>query len=100
MHISRTTITSAYRDALKQFADRLPATHQAGGRPRLGAEMLAEFPDMKGPAGELIDPTQKYYTAARGTATNHLKQLVAAYEQGGQPAVIAYLKPYQSFLQA
>lgn len=91
-------LTKEVKDALKQFADRLPETHKPGTKPQMGAELLTERPGITGPNGEAIDPEKRYFVAASGTATNHLKRLTRAYETGGKDAVVKYLQPYEAFL--
>lgn len=98
-------VNKEVKAALKQFADRLPATHKefdpadkAASRPQTGAELLAAHPAIKGPKGEPIDPAKKYFIAGYGTATNHLKRLLKRYESGGMTAVVEYLRPYEAFL--
>ncbi len=98
-------VTKEIKAALKQFADRLPATHKEldpadkeTQRPQTGAELLAANPNIRGPKGEAIDPKKRYFVRGYGTATNHLKRLIRAYESGGMAAVVKYLQPYESFL--
>jgi hypothetical protein len=92
------TLTTELDDALKQFADRLPVPEVKYREPVFGSQLLRDNPGITGPKGEPIDPNGSYYVGSPTNATNHLRRLRAAYEQGGQAAVVKYLQPYEAFL--
>lgn len=91
--------TKEVKDALKQFADRLPSTEQVERAPRLGCELRKVYGDkLRQPDGKPLDPTTKYYIGDASCAVNHLKRLLRAYGAGGMAAVVKYLQPYEAFL--
>ncbi|MGI4834644.1 MAG: hypothetical protein ACRYFK_14405 [Janthinobacterium lividum] len=91
-------LTAAYDEALRQFAERLPLPEVKYRTPITGSQLLQDSPELRGPKGEPINPNRLYYVGSPTNATNHLRQLRKAYRRGGQPAVVAYLQPYEAFL--
>jgi hypothetical protein len=96
--MAKYNLTPEFDDALKQFADRLPVPEVKYRKPISGRELLRDNPNMTGPNGAPIAPHLLYYVGSPENATNHLRRLRKAYEQGGQAAVVAYLQPYEAFL--
>lgn len=96
--MAKHTLTPAFDFALKQFADRLPVPEVKYRKPVSGRELLRDNPTMTGPGGVPIAPHLMYYVGSPDNAVNHLRRLRAAFEQGGQDAVVKYLQPYEAFL--
>lgn len=92
------TLTPEWENTLQQFADRLPVPEVKYREPVSGEKLLADNPGITGPNGEPIDPKQRYYVGSPTNATNHLRRLRKAFEDGGKEAVVRYLQPYEAFL--
>ncbi|MDO7849912.1 hypothetical protein Q5H92_26370 [Hymenobacter sp. M29] len=92
-------VTNEIKDALKQFADRLPSTEHVEKAPRLGAELIKKYGGkLKQPDGSPLNPTHRYRIGGGDVAVNHYKRLLRVFETEGMPGVVEYLQPYEAFL--
>jgi hypothetical protein len=92
-------LTTEVDGALQQFAKRLPDTAFAGGRPQTGRELVAADPHLRQYAdNDDLYPEQLYFVSSEAIQAEHLANMRQAYQEHGQPAVVAYLKPYKAFL--
>lgn len=92
-------VTQEIADALKQYASCLPSPEYMGGRPQTGAELAKADPHLRQYAdGDDLYPEELYFVSSQEVQAQHLANLTAAYKLHGQPAVVAYLRPYVHFL--
>lgn len=91
-------LTPEMETALQEFAERLPIPAHVDRVPTSGAALVAEFPGMRGPDGEEMEPDKLYYVGGKANTAYHLRQLKGAYTAGGKAAVVQYLQPYTAYL--
>lgn len=95
-----TTLTKEVDAALATFAQRLPHPDYHGLRPMTGEELRRHNPDLLRIDGGLMDEHTLYFVSSIDIQLAHLIRMRRAFQDGGQPAVVAYLKPYREFLHS
>jgi hypothetical protein len=98
--VKKNPLTPAYRKALAELAAKLPTTEPKGRARVSGADLLAKGVTRTSDGQPILSSaTYKHGAATEGNvAVNHHKRLIRAFEQGGQPAVVKYLQPFEDEL--
>lgn len=86
-------ITSAIDQKLKEIAKQLPVPDCKPRPSKYGHELIDENPSIRDRHGKELEP-KKLYHFVPVPAVNHYKRMRKAFEQGGDQAVMKYLKPY------